>query len=270
LHYFALIGLLGVVVAVGAQTPANTDYEAVPQSPRSTPPTAPTATRPAATTMADAMQLAVAARQSFQSVRDYTCLMIKQERIQGQMEPENVMEVKIRNQPFSVYLRWLGPRSLAGQEACFVAGRNDNMMRVHPTGFKGAFGFISISPNDPRVMEHSRHRITEAGLGNLIERLNTCWQFDLRKNTAEVRIAQYEYNKRRCARVEIFRPDKDTGPCAFYRTVAYFDKETRLPVRLELYDWPRTGGNTGGDLVESYSYVNTRFNVGLTDAVFDH
>jgi hypothetical protein len=269
LHYYALIGLLAVAVAVGAQSPANAPYQTVPQSPQSTAPATPSETRSAAT-MAQAVQLAAAARQTFQTVRDYTCLMIKRERIQRQLEPENIMEVKIRNQPFSVYLHWLGPGGLAGQEACFVAGRNNNMMRVHPTGFKGAFGFLSIAPDDPRVMEHSRHKITEAGLGNLIQRLNTCWEIDRQQNTATVRIAEYEYDKRRCTRVEIIRPGKSTGPCAFYRTVAYFDKETHLPVRVELYDWPCSGGNAGGDIVESYSYVNLRFNVGLTDKVFEH
>jgi hypothetical protein len=220
--------------------------------------------------MDQAMQLAAAARQSFQSVKDYTCLLIKQERINGRLEPENVMETKIRNQPFSVYLRWLGPKAVIGQEAAFVAGRNNNMMRVHATGFKGAFGFLSIAPNDPRVMEHSRHTITEAGLGNLIGRLNTCWELDRQQNTAQVRIADYEYDKRRCTRVEIIRPGQSTGPCSFYRSVAYFDKETHLPVRVELYDWPRTGGSPEGDIVESYSYVNMRFNMGLSDAVFEH
>jgi len=270
LHYYALLALLGVAVVVSAQGPALSPDQSVPQNPQSAGPTLMPARGNASATIDQAIRLADAARQSFQAIKDYTCLMIKQEQIQGQLEAENVMEMKIRNRPFSVYLRWLAPGNVAGQEACFVAGRNNNMMRVHPTGFKGAFGFLSIAPNDPRVMEHSRHTILEAGLGNLIEQLHSCWEVDRQRNNVQVRIAEYEYNKRRCTRVEISRPEKTTGPHSVYRSVAYFDKENHMPVRIELYDWPRSGGSPGGELVESYSYVNLRFNVELTDRVFEH
>src|SRR5439155_17053809 len=174
------------------------------------------------------------------------------------LEPENVIEMKMRTQPFSVYFHWLGPKTLAGQEACFVAGRYNNMMRVHPTGFKGAFGFLSIPPNDPRVLENSRHTIQEAGIGNLMERLMQCWLMDRRYHKAQVRIADYEYARRRCIRVETIRPDKTGGGGCYYRSVVYFDKEHHMPIRIELYDWPLTPANPGGDLLESYSYVNLR------------
>jgi hypothetical protein len=39
-------------------------------------------------------------------------------------------------------------------------------------------------------------------------------------------------------------------------------------VRAEVYDWPAKKGNPNGELLECYSYVNLKFNVGLTDAAF--
>ena len=45
-------------------------------------------------------------------------------------------------------------------------------------------------------------------------------------------------------------------------------KESKLPIRLENYDWPVQGGTEGGELLETFSYVNLRFNVGLKDADF--
>jgi hypothetical protein len=215
------------------------------------------------------LQLVQDAQQVLQKVQDYTCLLIKQERIRGKMLPEDFIELKLRQQPFSVYMRWVGPRDMAGQEVCFVAGRNNNKMRVHPTGLKGALGFITIDPRDPRVFEHSHHTITETGLANLTERLRQAWALERTLNKTRIQIAEYEYNRRRCLRVDAVRSDPAGGQCPFWRTIAYFDKETHLPVRVELYDWPR-GGNPTGDLVECYSYVNLRFNVSLTDAVFNH
>ena len=69
-----------------------------------------------------------------QNVRDYTGVMIKREQVQGRLQPENVISMRVRNQPFSVYMRWLSPKQSTGQEVCFVQGRNDNKMRVRSPG----------------------------------------------------------------------------------------------------------------------------------------
>src|SRR5260370_27103772 len=82
-HYYALIGLLGVAALVGAQTPANTAYEGLPQGPQLTPPATTSTPQPAAATMDQAMQLAAAAQQRFPTIRDSTCFLITQSGIQG-------------------------------------------------------------------------------------------------------------------------------------------------------------------------------------------
>src|SRR5262249_14164157 len=155
-----------------------------------------------------------------------------------QMQPENLISMKVRTQPFSVYLRWLAPQAQVGQEACYVAGRNGGMMRVHSTGLLGAAGFVSLDPRDPRARQGRRHSSTEAGIGNLIERYSARWEVERRLNKTQVRIGDYEYNKRACTRVETIHPDNGGGQFLFYRSVLYFDKETHLPVRVECYDWP--------------------------------
>jgi hypothetical protein len=60
----------------------------------------------------------------------------------------------------------------------------------------------------------------------------------------------------------------NNGQFFCYRCVVYVDKELKLPVRIEVYDWPTTGGSPNGDLLECYSYINLKFNLGLTDAAF--
>jgi hypothetical protein len=268
LIYFALVGCLGIAVSVGAQTPSGSANPDVPADPGVQP--AANQAAAAASPLDRPLQLANLARATYQKIQNYTCLMIKQEHIDGQLQPENVIEMTLRNQPFSVYLRWLAPRQFVGQEACYVAGRNNNMMRVHTTGLAGAFGFVSIAPDDPRVLKNSRHLITEAGIGNLLEKLARGWDQERRQGGIQVRIADYEYNRRRCTRVETTHTERSANPSASYRTVVYFDNEHHLPVRIERYDWPRQGGNTGGDLLECYSYINLRFNAQLDDRIFNH
>jgi hypothetical protein len=216
------------------------------------------------------LQLIAEARRSYQGVRDYACLFIKRERLRGQLQPENMIDMKVRTQPFSVYLRWLKPVATAGQEVCYVAGRNNGMMRVHSSGILGTVGFINMDPRDPRALETSRHSITEAGIGNLIERYGQGWDLERRLNRTQVRIQEYEYNRRRCTRVETIHADSAGQQIPFYRSIVYFDKEHHLPVRVENYDWPRQAADPAGGLVESYSYVNLNLNAGLSDAVFAH
>jgi len=210
------------------------------------------------------------ASQAFQGVKDYTCLLVSRERIKGELEAENVMSMKVRKEPLSVYLRWQAPRRLADQEVCYVAGHNNGMMRVHAPGLLGLLGFLNIDPRDPRVFEHSRHDITEAGIGHLIEQFGSYWQAERPLKRLQVSIAEYEFDQRRCTRVEGTYPNSKPGEFYAYRTAIYFDHENHLPIRVENYGWPYAGGPPGGALLESYSHVDLRLNVNLDTQAFKH
>ncbi len=219
--------------------------------------------------MDEPLRLLAEARSSFDKVFDYTCTLVKKERINGELTPENVIAMSVRSDPFGVDLRWLRPQSVSGQEACYVAGRNDGKMRVRSAGLLGAVGFISMDPTDPRCQKTSRHAITEAGIGNLIQRFIGRWELERKLNVTQVRIGEYEYNKRRCVRVETIHPTNPDNQFLCYRTVVYFDKDNHLPIRIEGYDWPHGDGDSGA-LVESVSYANLHLNVGLADETFNH
>jgi hypothetical protein len=260
---------VAIGLALAALTVATTVRPAVAQAPPAQG-VVPAAFTAPAVAMDEPLRLIALARQSYQSVHDYTCLFVKRERLQGQLQPENLIEMKVLTQPFSVYLRWMSPQASAGQEACYVSGRNNGMMRVHSTGLLGVVGFVSIDPRDPRATQTSRHAITEAGIGNLIERFSQRWEVERQLNRTQVRVAAYMYNQRRCMRVETIHPERGNGQYSFYRSVVYFDQELHLPIRVENYDWPRTGAPADGELAESYSYVNLRVNSGLTPAAFNY
>jgi hypothetical protein len=228
--YFLLALAATAALATGANPPAGSN-------PTTTAPTS-DIQQAGATPMDYPLRLIAEAQQSFQGARDYTCLFVKQERIRGQLQPENLIDMKVRSQPFSVYLRWMKPQNLVGQEACYVAGANKDMLRVHATGIAGTVGFMSVETTDPRVMQNNRHPITDAGIGKLIEKYGQRWEIERRLNA--------------------------------YRSLVYFDKVTHLPIRVESYDWPKQGGPAGGELIESYSYANLRLNQGLGDEMFKH
>jgi hypothetical protein len=219
--------------------------------------------------MDEPLRLIAEARRAYLEVNDYTCVLVKQERLRGRLQPEHVMMMKARREPFSVYLSWSAPKSVKGQEACYVAGKHEGRMRVHPAGLLGALGFVSLEPDDPRAREDSNHPITEAGVGNLIDRFARAWEEERRLNRTQARLSEWEFHGRPCTRVETIQADPAGGRIPYYRTVLCFDRATRLPVRVECYDWPRPNGNPDGDLSEVYSYLNVRLNVGLGDGDFD-
>jgi hypothetical protein len=211
--------------------------------------------------MAEPLRLVAQAKATLARVNDYACIMVKRERLDGRLSPNHVVVMRVKERPFSVHLHWREPRDLAGQEVCYVEGRNNGEMRVHPTGLLSALGWVSLSPDDARTRKSSRHRITESGLANLVERLARGWELENKLGQTQVRIGTYEFNKARCTRVETIHANAAGGQLRHYRDVVYFDNQTHLPVRVECYDW-------SNQLEEVYSYINLRFNVGLRDADF--
>src|SRR5262249_52216351 len=173
-----------------------------------------------------------------------------------------------RNEPFSVYMKWTEPSDLAGQEVAYVAAKHAGKMRVHPSGALGLVGWISIDQKDPRAAKTSRHAISEAGRGKLIERYSKGWEEERHLGVTTAKLGEYEYNKRRCVRVETTHRADTVGQFEYYRTVVFFDKESKLPIRVECYDYPHDGSETP-ELVECYSYVNLRYNVGHGDELFN-
>jgi hypothetical protein len=209
------------------------------------------------------------AKRNYTAVRDYTGTLVTRERIKGKLSDENIIELKFKV-PFSIYMRWISPQASRGTEVAFVYGKNNNKMRVHSNkvGEGKLFGFVSIDVNDPRVLETSRHTIIEAGIGNLIERTHKAWMLDKSLGKTDTRISEIQFNNRACYRIENIRRERHPQFYA-YRSVLFLDKESKLPIRNENYDWPAQGGSPEGELMEVFSYLNLQFNVNLPDRDFE-
>jgi hypothetical protein len=93
-------------------------------------------------------------------------------------------------------------------------------------------------------------------------------EVERRRNGTLVRISEEVLGGRPCTRIETIHPDRNAGSFYGYRCVLWLDKATHLPAGAEAYDWPRAGGPEGGDLLESYRYVDFRWNIDLGDDAF--
>jgi hypothetical protein len=261
---FILTSALAVVLMSTDVPWKHAAAEVIPDTPSVT--TTPSASV-STTSMEEPLRLIGEARKAFATVRDYRCTLIKQERIDGQLTPETVMQLEARTEPYSVHLRWQEPSALRGQEACYVEGKNNGKLRARAAGALGLIGFVSLDPDSPRARGASKYSITEAGLGYLIESFATGWEMEHRVGKTQVKIDLGEVAGHACIRVETIHPVKLEG-LLFARSVVWFDQLTSLPVRVENFDWPH--GEEPGELAEVFNFVDIQTNVGLPDNVFQH
>jgi len=204
------------------------------------------------------------------SLKDYSATVAKQERINGTLGDPEFAFIKVRNQPFSVYMKFIGPKAVVGQEAMYVEGRNDNKMYAHasPDSLKGKFGTVQLLPTSAMAMAGQRYPITELGIANLTKRLIEVGEHDKQFGECDVKFFQgAKVNGRDCTMIKVTHPVPRRN-FLFYIAQIYLDNQLNMPIRYEAYEWPEKEGGAPV-LLESYTYMNLQINPGLTDADFD-
>jgi hypothetical protein len=207
----------------------------------------------------EAVRLLALARQACVGVRDYRCTLATRERMRDRLGPEQVAEMAVRVRPFAVRLRWREPAVSVGQQVWFAAGFHNDLMRVRPAGYLGSLvGVMAMDPHAPAVRESSRHAITDAGLGNMLEEFATAWAAEASHET-EVRVTGSEVDGKTCWRIVVVL-DGESG--AWWRRAAlHVEEGSYLPVRAEYHDGL-------GRLLDKATYRDLEVNVGLGDDVF--
>jgi len=172
--------------------------------------------------------------------------------------------------PFSVYLKFLKPAAIKGREVIYVAGKNNGNLIAHEGGWKGRITpSIPLSPHGTLAMMNQRYPITEIGIENLCVRLIEKGMRDKKLGDCIVEMQPAKINERRCTRIQVMHA-KQLPQLDFHLARIFVDDEHNLPVRYEAYGWPRNGDSVGqDDLIEEYTYIKLKTNVGLSDRDFD-
>jgi hypothetical protein len=219
--------------------------------------------------LAPVIRWAEDALQQMQGLRDYTGTFTKREWIDGGLREQQTLFAKVRQQPFSVYVQFLAPSDVKGQEAIYVAGQNNGNMLAHPVGFKQAIvGTVSLAPDSPQALESSRRPITDFGLRRMVERFRDGAIADSRFGECDVQIIENaRVGDRTCVVIQVMHPTprKDFR---FHLCRMYVDTQWNVPIRYEGYDWPKRQGEQP-QLIEEYTFQGLRLNVGLSDADFN-
>lgn len=210
-------------------------------------------------------------------IRDYTCTIVRRERIAGKLQSHEFIDAKIRHQqldgdrliePFSVYLQFTKPARVAGREALYVEGENAGKVFVRRGGERMAHLSTFIKPDSRLAMRDNRYPITDIGFQKLVERLIEVVESDLNYDECEVNFySNAKVDQRVCTRIEVIHPVKREH-FKFHRAMVFVDDKDQLPIAYVSYTWPE---NPGGQprLLEEYVYTNIVLNPGLTDQDFD-
>jgi hypothetical protein len=236
----------------------------------------PSADKPASSQehpLAPALKLAYSSLKNIEAnVKDYTCTLIKRERIGDKLGEQEFMFVKIRHEPFSAYTYFLGPDRIKGQEAIYVEGQNNNELQGHGVGIKKIAGTVSLKPNSMLAMQGQRYPITEIGILNLTRRLVEVGQEDMKYGECEVKFfngtkIKLGNEQRSTTMIQVVHPVPRRN-FRFHMARIYVDDQLNMPIRYEAYDWP-VSPKEKPPLLEEYTYSNIKLNQGLTDSDFD-
>jgi hypothetical protein len=206
-------------------------------------------------------------QERYRHVDDYTCTFVKRERIDGRLTSPHMMTMKARTSPNSLYFKFQQPNR--GREAIYIHGRNNGRIVAHDVGLGKFFaGTMHLDPKGSMAMEENRHPVTEAGIGCLIDTVARRWATELSPGESVVTLHHdVRVSDRPCTMIESVHPRR--GPeLLFHKVKLYVDNEHGLPIRFEAFDWPRSPG-AAPELVEEYSYLELKTNVGLRDHDFD-
>jgi hypothetical protein len=215
-------------------------------------------------------------RQLRATVRDYTCIMVRRERVHGRLGNHEFIYAKVRHRqmqngqvivPFGVYLKFLKPASVAGREVLYVEGKYNGEMLARRGGTRFAFVTTRLRPDSELAMQGNRYPITEFGIENLLRRLIESARDEMQYPSQVEYVHDATINGRLVDGIIVTHTE--TEPRApYFQAKIFVDDELQVPVHYESYDWPKTAGGEPV-LTEQYTYLKLQLNAGLTDLDFD-
>lgn len=234
--------------------------------------------------MPEVLQLAEQALGQFRAeVGDYTATLIKQEAIGDVLGEEQRMSVKVQcrhrpgdpegQYPLRVYLHFDRPESVAGREVIWAEDLHDGKLVAHEAGLLGLLT-VRLDPTGMIAMQGQKYPIPEIGLTNLLEKLVERGREDLDNPEVTATLTRGAVLEGlACDLIEVTRASPTGRPDDFSRAEIWIDPVRMLPVRYAAYGWPQSASGTSSTdatpLLESYTYLDVRTNVGLTDTDFD-
>ncbi len=194
--------------------------------------------------------------------RDFTCTLIKQERIHGTLRKEQEIRVKHMVSPFSVAMAWT-KNSPLGDRLVYVEGKRNNQMLVRPKSplLQMLVGpSVLRQPDGPDAMRNTLRPVNMFGFGRGLKSLIDVYRQAKAEGDLKTLFGEYaDVAGRRCIVLIRYLPPKNDYPA--YKTLTYIDIDHLVPICIEGYDWDE-------QLQCRYIYKDVKFNIPLSEDDF--
>lgn len=211
------------------------------------------------------LEVAEKCKKAIDSVEDYECVFVKKELV-GKKMIKSTMKMKLREKPFSVYLKFLDLN--AGREVLYVQGQNSNELLVHEAGIKSILGTFQLSPASADALSENRHPITQIGLKNMVDTLIKQWEMEGKFGGISTKIRSEKLSSGEACTVYEVIHSKPYKEFKFHTTRMYVDDQTGLAIGMQQSAFP---GKVDAEppVVEEYFYTKLKTNLKMADADFD-
>ncbi len=239
--------------------------------PPMTAPQAKVDTAPAARGKADAAirTLYERAAKSTGTIKSYILRLRRREVIGNRKRPEEIILFKMRMEPRSLYMKWLGKEGFHRQD---IYNFSDKIIKVLTAAgdipFIPAGQHMKLAPDSLLIKSNSRHPVTEAGLDIIVNRLGDVlarWE----KGDVKAGELKYlgvlkrpEFDQPVEAVMHVIPPGVEKLLPKGGQRLLFFDSKTDLPVLVITHDH-------NGQEVEYYCYDRIQFPVALDNRDFD-
>lgn len=209
-----------------------------------------------------------------ENMSDYTIQFHKEERINGDMQAPQAIDMKVQHTPhFAVYMKWrTGDR---GRQVLYSEEYDDGCMVVKFGGFKKILPALKVDPNCANAMAESRYPVTEAGVLGMIRQILAHRERDLKRGHGVtcVRLADQEFDQRKCYTFLL----KYDSPefCKMYRkSIMMVDARYHIPVMMRNFTWAKDAEGLSEEeldeqtLIENYSFTNLNTSTKLASRDF--
>ena len=168
-------------------------------------------------------------------IQGYSLIFQKQERIDGELKREEVVIVRFREMPYSVYFFWNQPANRDVRSALYVEGDNKGSDGKSRVKVYTSFGFkLDKAPDGAEARTYSRYAMNTFGLRQTMQRTLDSWKEAQAENTLGVEYlgqeVVQEVGGRKCykfLRPRYARPEGDDGVS---KLIIFIDCETLFQV----------------------------------------
>ncbi len=201
------------------------------------------------------------AEERLRKTTGYTATFVQQVRKGDHLRDADEVRIKVRHEPFSVYMDF----GQKGLQVLYVDGANDGRLLARRT--RGLLQrTLRLEPTSHIAMMTSRQPVTELGLLGLVlqagRTMDACPpDADI---TCEIAPAEVDGEPVRQYTVTFGSPSVQE---TYSKCLVCFRTGEPLPVCITCYGW--TADGAPGELIEHYHYRDVRFDAELADLDFD-